>query len=99
MPAYSITGVEVLDADGFRRYREFAAAAVARSGGRFVVRAAEPVVAEGDKRSEQRVNIIEFPSMERLTAWYHLPEYAPARHIARKVLRRRLLFVNGIDSK
>jgi uncharacterized protein (DUF1330 family) len=99
MPAYSITGVEVLDADGFRRYRELAAAAVARYGGRFLVRAAEPVVAEGDWPSGQRVNIIEFPSMEQLTAWYHSPEYAPAREIARKALRRRLLFVDGVDAR
>jgi uncharacterized protein (DUF1330 family) len=99
MPAYSITGVEVLDADGFRRYRELAAAAVAWYGGRFLVRAAEPVVAEGDWPSGQRVNIIEFPSMEQLTAWYDSPEYAPARDIARKALRPQLLFVDGVDRK
>ena len=98
MPAYSITGVEVLDADGFKRYCELAAAAVAQYGGRFLVRAAEPLVAEGDWPSGQRVNIIEFPSMEQLTAWYHSPEYAPARDIARKALRRQLLFVEGVDS-
>ena len=99
MPAYSITGVEVLDADAFTRYRELAAAAVSRYGGRFLVRAAEPVVAEGDWLSGQRVNIIEFPSMEQMTAWYHSPEYASARDIARKALRRRLLFVDGVDSQ
>jgi uncharacterized protein (DUF1330 family) len=38
MAAYSITDVEVLDADGFKRYRELAGAAVARYGGRFLVR-------------------------------------------------------------
>ena len=83
MPAYSITDVEVLDDDGFTRYRELAGAAVARYGGRFLVRGAEPVVAEGEWPSGQRVNIIEFPSMEQLRAWYDSPEYAPARDIAR----------------
>ncbi len=71
MPAYSITDVEVLDTDGFTRYRELAGAAVARYGGRFLVRGAEPVVAEGD----------------------------PARDIAKSALRRRLLFVEGVDPK
>ena len=70
MPAYSITDVEVLDADGFKRYRELAAAALARYGGRFLVRAAEPVVAEGDWPSGRRLNIIEFPSMKQLMTWY-----------------------------
>jgi len=97
MAAYSITDVEVLDADEFKRYREVAGAAVARYGGRFLVRAAEPVVAEGEWPSGQRVNIIEFPSMKQLRAWYDSPEYAPARDIARTALRRRLLIVEGVD--
>jgi uncharacterized protein (DUF1330 family) len=98
MPAYSITDVNVLDAEGFKRYRELAAPAVARYGGRFLVRGAEPLVAEGEWPSQQRVNIIEFTSMEQLRAWYDSPEYAPARDIARHALRRRLLFVEGVDS-
>jgi len=97
MAAYSITDVEVLDADALARYREVAGPAVARYGGRFLVRGAEPVVAEDEWPSGQRVNVIEFPSMEQLKAWYDSPEYAPARAIARKALRRRLLFVDGVD--
>jgi uncharacterized protein (DUF1330 family) len=97
MAAYSMTDVEVLDADAFARYREVAGPAVARYGGRFLVRGAEPVVAEDEWPSGQRVNVIEFPSMEQLKAWYDSPEYAPARAIARKALRRRLLFVDGVD--
>jgi uncharacterized protein (DUF1330 family) len=97
MAAYSITDVEVLDIDEFRRYREVAGAAVAQYGGRFLVRGAEPVVAEGQWPSGQRVNVIEFLSMEQLKAWYDSPEYAPARDIARTALRRRLLFVEGVD--
>ena len=99
MPAYSITDVEVLDTDGFRRYRELAGPAVERYGGRFLVRGAEPVVAEGEWPSGQRVNVIEFPSMEQLKAWYDSPEYAPAGEIAKSALRRRLLFVEGVDPK
>ena len=55
MAAYTITDVEVLDAEGFKRYRELAAAAVSRYGGRFLVRGAEPIVAEGEWPSGQRV--------------------------------------------
>jgi len=47
--------------------------------------------------SGERVNVIEFPSMEQLRAWYDSHEYAPARDIARSALRRRLLFVEGVD--
>jgi uncharacterized protein (DUF1330 family) len=96
VPAYSITEVEVLDADGYSHYRELAKAAVARYGGRFLVRGADPVVAEGDWSPGQRIVVIEFPSMEQLRAWYDSPEYGPARAIARSAMRRRLLFVEGI---
>jgi uncharacterized protein (DUF1330 family) len=79
MTAYSITDVEVLDPEGFKRYRELAAPAVARYGGRFLVRGAEPVVAEGEWPSEQRVNVIEFPSMSSCgpgTTHLNTPQHA-----------------------
>ena len=43
------------------------------------------------------MNVIEFPSMEQLRAWYDSHEYAPARDIAPSALRRPLLFVEGVD--
>jgi uncharacterized protein (DUF1330 family) len=99
MAAYSITDVEVLDADAFARYREVAGPAVARFGGRFLVRGAGPVVAEGEWPSGQRLKVIEFPNMKQLRAWYDSLEYAPAREIAKSALRRRLLFVEGVEPK
>ena len=95
MPAYSITEVEVLDEDGARRYRELARAAVTHYGGRYLVLAATPTVAEGECPPEGRLVIIEFASMNQLRAWYDSPEYAPARALARTALRRRLLFAEG----
>lgn len=97
-PAYSITEVEVLDEGGAGRYAELTGPAVAQYGGRFLVLAAEPAVAEGEWPSERRVVVIEFPGMDRLRAWYESPEYAPAREVARTALRRRLLFAEGVDA-
>ena len=98
VPAYSITEVEVVDADGFKRYRELAQAAVAQYGGRFLVQGAKPIIAEGDWPPQQNVVVIEFPSMDQLKAWYDSPEYRIARELARKALRRRLLFVEGVSA-
>jgi uncharacterized protein (DUF1330 family) len=95
VPAYSITEVEVLDPDGFKRYRQLAQAAVTQYGGRFLAQGAEPIVAEGDWPPQQRVVLIEFPSMDQLKAWYDSPEYRPALTIAQTALRRRLLFLEG----
>jgi uncharacterized protein (DUF1330 family) len=98
VPAYSITEAEILDAEGAKRYAELAQAAIAHYGGRYLVRGAEPIVAEGDWPSHQRVVVLEFPSMDQLRAWYDSAEYARARSVARSALRRRLLFVDGVDS-
>jgi len=96
VPAYTITEVEVVDADGYQRYRELAQAAVAQHGGRFLVRGAKPIVAEGDFPPRQSVVVIEFPSMDLLKAWYDSPQYRAARRVARTALRRRLLFLEGV---
>ena len=97
MPAYSITEVEVVDADAFKLYREISQPSVMQYGGRFLVQGAEPVVAEGEFPKQRRIVIIEFASMEQLKTWYDSPEYRRAREIARTALRRRLLFVPGVE--
>jgi uncharacterized protein (DUF1330 family) len=95
-PAYSITEVEILDPDGAQRYSELTGIAVDEYGGRFVVLAAEPTVAEGEFPARHRVVVIEWPDMQTLQTWYDSPEYAPAREIAATALRRRLIFLPGI---
>jgi hypothetical protein len=45
--------------------------------------------------SQQRIVVIEFPSMDQLKTWYDSPEYRVARTIAQTALGRRLLFVEG----
>ena len=97
MRAYSVTEVEVIDVEEYAKYRELAGAAVAKYGGRFLVRGAAPIVAEGEWPAQRRLVVIEFPSLAQLKRWYDSPEYAPARAIAITALRRRLLFAEGVE--
>ena len=90
-----ISEVEVLDGTQGQRYRELAAASIARHGGRYLVRGAAPVVAEGDWPAGCRLVIVEFPTMERLQAWYASADYAEALAVRQTALDRRLLFVDG----
>ncbi|GAB3444170.1 hypothetical protein GCM10027570_13270 [Streptomonospora sediminis] len=97
-PAYCISElIEVLDQAGVERYLDLANPSIVHYGGRVVVNATEPAVPEGDWDGRV-VAVVEFPSMDRLTAWYDSPEYAPALAEARTALRRRLLFVQGADT-
>ena len=96
MSAYVISEVEILDEDLGQRYRELAAASIARHGGRYVVRGASPDVPEGEWPRAQRVVVVEFPSMAQLREWYDSDDYAEALAVSRTALTRRLLFVDGI---
>jgi uncharacterized protein (DUF1330 family) len=95
MAAYVISEVEMLDETQGRRYRELAAGSIARHGGRYLVRGAAPVVAEGNWPANTRIVIVEFPTMERLQAWYTSADYAEALAVRQAALNRRLLFVDG----
>lgn len=99
MTAYVISESEVReDADDAQavRYRELASASIARYGGRYLVRGADPVVPEGDWPARQRVVVVEFETMEQLQRWYGSEEYAEPLAIAKTVLNRRMLFVEGV---
>ena len=88
MAAYVISEVEMLDETQGRRYRELAAGSIARHGGRYLVRGAAPVVAEGNWPASVRIVIVEFPSMERLRAWYASADYAEALAVRQTALDR-----------
>jgi uncharacterized protein (DUF1330 family) len=97
MVAYVVSEVEALDDAQFARYRELAAESIARHGGRYLVRGAEPEVAEGQPSGGRRIGIVEFPDGERLRQWYRSADYAEALAIRDSALRRRLLFVEGVE--
>lgn len=102
MKAYLVSQVEVIDPDAWEHYRELAAPAIAKFGGRYLVRGAEPEVIEGSDwapphAEKQRIIIAEFPDSASLHAWYASPEYAVAFAYRAAAVRRRLLFVDGVE--
>ena len=44
----------------------------------------------------KRLVIVEFPSMERLKAWYESPEYAPALTLRQRASVSSLVMTEGI---
>jgi uncharacterized protein (DUF1330 family) len=101
MTAYLISQVEVLDSEAWESYRMRAAPAIAQFGGRYVVRGAPAEVVEADwpadEPPQQTVIVAEFPSMDALQAWYASPEYAEAFAFRAAAVKRRLIFVAGVD--
>ena len=82
MAAYLVVDCKVTDASRYEDYKRLAQVAVARHGGRYLVRGGETVVLEGGWQPN-RIVVLEFPSLEEARAFYDSPEYAAAR-VARK---------------
>lgn len=95
MPAYIVADVDIHDPATYEGYRPLAGAAVEKYGGRFLARGGSATPAEGGW-APRRLVIVEFPSMEKLKAFYHSPEYQKALAIRQKAARSRLIFVEGV---
>jgi uncharacterized protein (DUF1330 family) len=65
-------------------------------GGRYLARGGEMHCLEGDWQPRRMV-IIEFPSMERLRAWYDSEAYAPWRTVRQELADSRLVAVDGLE--
>ncbi|MGY3211841.1 DUF1330 domain-containing protein [Mucilaginibacter sp. HD30] len=95
MSAYVISEVEFMDAAATDKYRTLAAAAIAKYGGKYLVRGATPTVAEGETNDRLFV-IVEFASMVVIQEWYNSEDYAKALVYKEQALKRRLVFAEGV---
>jgi len=72
--AYLIAQVKIRDPEGFRTYERGFFPTLKPFGGRVIVADPAPASVEGSW-PEGRTVLIEFPSMDQATSWYHSPEY------------------------
>lgn len=98
MSAFVISEVRLVDPEAAQHYMALAEQSIARHGGRYIARAADPDVPEGEWDADRRVVIVEFPTMEQVKSWYASEDYAEARAIAKGALDRRLIFVPGLEN-
>ncbi|VCU69788.1 hypothetical protein PIGHUM_01853 [Pigmentiphaga humi] len=91
MPAYVIGEVKILKPDELGAYGRMVAEAVARYGGRYLARGAEPFVFEGGPA--HNVLLIEFPDGETARKWYASPEYQAAKKLREGKTNLRLCVI------
>ncbi len=94
MPAYLIARVEVTDWSRYQEYTKATPGAIARFGGKFIVRGGKVETFEGPPET-RRVVIIEFPSLDQAKAFYHSPEYAQAKKLREGAAIGQFLAVDG----
>jgi uncharacterized protein (DUF1330 family) len=96
MSAYVISEVTIKDEHAASVYRALAASSIAKHHGEYIVRGADPVIAEGGLPGGAKVVIVRFESMKALKTWYQSPEYAEALKIKPTALARNLFFAEGL---
>ncbi|MDQ2915722.1 MAG: DUF1330 domain-containing protein [Pseudomonadota bacterium] len=95
MAAYLVADIEVTDPVGYDGYRKAVGESVAAFGGRYLTRGGATEVVEGSW-SPKRLVIIEFPTLERLKAWYACPGYAPVLALRKRCAISNLVMTDGI---
>jgi uncharacterized protein (DUF1330 family) len=93
---YVVAEVEVRDPAAYERYKPLAAAAVARHGGRYLVRGGAAQAIEGAAPPGRTV-VMEFPSVAASLAFEHSPDYRAAAAIRQGAARSRVFVVAGAE--
>jgi uncharacterized protein (DUF1330 family) len=95
MPAYVIGDVRAAwDAEALGEYRRRNTDAVARHGGRFIIRGGEIELLEGEWDT-RRIIVIEFPDMAAARGWYESEDYAPLRTLRQSASDTNIIVVEG----
>jgi len=94
MSAYIIARVHITNLDKYKDYQKLTPAAIAKYGGRFIVRGGAVEALEGPKEHD-RVVVIEFPSKEQAKTFWNSPEYVEARSKRAGAATGQFLLVEG----
>ncbi|MFN3523585.1 MAG: DUF1330 domain-containing protein [Phenylobacterium sp.] len=97
MTAYLVLDLTVHDLRDFLPYVEAIPAFIAKHGGRYASRGADPVVLEGEWPL-QRLVILEFPSRGHAQAFLSDPEAQPLFARRHRSTTSRLVLVDGEDA-
>jgi len=95
MAAYLVVDIDVTNAAQFEEYKKLAPAAIAKYGGRYLIRGGAYEALEGNWKP-QRLTIVEFDSMEKAKAFYTSSEYQVAINARAGAANFKALLVQGI---
>lgn len=94
MPAYFVAFVDMKDEEKFRAYQGVAGDAFAAYGAKFLTRGGGHSVFEGPEETRTCV-LVEFPSVEKATAFWNSPEYQAAIKMREGAAEMQVLLLDG----
>jgi uncharacterized protein (DUF1330 family) len=94
MAAYILALIEVTDPEKYRQYAKLTPDAIAKHGGRFIVRGGKSITLEGPPET-RRIVVLEFPTLEQAQTFYHSPEYQHAKSFREGAANANFILVDG----
>jgi uncharacterized protein (DUF1330 family) len=94
MAAYIIVEVETTDEELMNEYRKHTPGAVAKFGGKFIVRGGKTETLEGGW-TPPRIVVLEFPTYEKAKEFYFGDHYKPILAMRLKAGKSRAILVDG----
>ncbi len=91
---YWIVRADITDAEKYKEYAAKAPLAVAKFGGKFIVRAGESILVEGATRS--RNTLIEFPSYQAAIDCWESPAYQDAKKLRLNAGDLDIVIIKGL---
>jgi uncharacterized protein (DUF1330 family) len=95
MAAYLVVDIDVTNPAQFEEYKKLAPGAIAKYGGRYVIRGGAYEAIEGNWKP-QRLTVVEFESMEKAKAFYNSAEYQAAIKARAGAANMKMLLVQGV---
>jgi uncharacterized protein (DUF1330 family) len=92
--AYIIVEVETTDEALMAEYRKHTPGAIAKFGGKFIVRGGKTKTLEGGW-TPPRVVVLEFPSYEKAEEFYYSDHYKPILAMRLKAGKSKAILVDG----
>ena len=95
MAGYLIAMIEVTDPQQYVKYMSETPGAIAKFGGRFIVRGGEKVTLEGPDEN-RRLAVVEFPSLERAREFYNSQDYQEVKRLREGAATVSIIAVEGV---
>jgi len=97
MAAYAIVDVDIFDIEDYLRYQKAIRPLLERADARYLARGGEVQVIDGESNDPHCLMVVEFPSMDVLTAFYRSADYQALEAQRRSCSRASLIAVRGLD--
>ncbi|MCP4615202.1 MAG: DUF1330 domain-containing protein [Bradyrhizobium sp.] len=97
MTTYVIFDVDIRDLTKYQEFMKAVKPEIEAVGGRYLARGGAHTVHEGDDWVPRRLVLLEFPSAEAWTAFYHGPVYTGLKSVRDACSSARLVSVEGLS--